>query len=72
MYLTWCLRARRKHTAELFRLAEESSRAVQDAGAAGAAVLKSAHSKLVIQHEEALKRHVFVQMLQHGQHARTA
>ena len=48
-------------------MAEESSRAVQEAGAAGAAVLKSSHSKLVIQHEEALKRHVFAQMLQHGQ-----
>ncbi len=65
-------RARRRHTEELFRKAGESSAAVQDAGAAGAALLKGAHKRAVVQHEEALKRHVFAQMLQHGAPPRAA
>ena len=53
----------RKHLSQLFALAGESSRAVQGLAENSSAFWKSAHTQQVIAQEEALKRHLFLQML---------
>ena len=55
----------RKHLSQLFTLAGESSRVVQGMATNPSAFWKSEHTQSVIAQEEALKRHVFLQML-HG------
>ena len=56
----------REHLSQLFTLAGESSRAVQGMATNPSAFWKSEHTRSVIAQEEALKRHVFLQMLHGG------
>lgn len=55
----------REQLTRLFTLAEESSEMMQAAASNPAAFWKSKHTQSVIEQEEALKRHLYLQML-HG------
>ena len=56
----------RKQLSRLFELAGESSRAVQGLASSPDRFWKSEHTQSVIAQEEALKRHLFMQMFEAG------